>query len=104
MSLERERENAPGQIQSPLGILARISTAPYVKLKDCRVRMRADCTGLMMSSPEYLHNHNEKANSKSKFKKKKKERQRKKKNHVRDTSVVVIDVAPFRPEIQRAVV
>lgn len=36
------RDGIPGQIQSPRGIFARISTVPYVKLNELTVRMRAD--------------------------------------------------------------
>jgi len=40
----------PGQIQSPCGILARICTLPYLKLKPRELRRRADWMGLMMCS------------------------------------------------------
>ena len=40
-----------GQIQSPLGNLARTSTLPYLKPKDFAVRILADWIGLMMLTP-----------------------------------------------------
>jgi len=42
--------NQPVEIQSPLGILARISTVPKVKLKDFSVVIVADAIGLIISS------------------------------------------------------
>lgn len=44
----------PGQIQSPLGILALISIVPYVKLNESLVTIRTDWIGLIISSPAAL--------------------------------------------------
>lgn len=39
-------ENLPGQSQSPVGILARVSTRPYLKENEFTVLRRALFTGL----------------------------------------------------------
>jgi hypothetical protein len=44
----------PGQIQSPLGSLARTSTLPYLKAK--LLVILADCSGCTMSLPADLTN------------------------------------------------
>lgn len=48
---------SPGQIQSPLGILALTSILPYLKLKALSLLSLADCMGLMMCSGEPCRLH-----------------------------------------------
>ena len=72
MSISPERGQGPyllsvgfiqiaGQSQSPLGIFARVSTVPYVKLNESSVTIRAEDIGLMISSPAVLQYTKEKS-------------------------------------------